>query len=255
MTNNTNAAEATEAVETGTDETEATFVPNTPESTIASMRAIYATADQKGKARIRVEMDNAFKAAVRDGNLATAQMWLDARESLATAQTVTKAVDPAETVAYRVAMLRMAANLLESGDIVPNALETGETDIADWSARVVAAVSAMSELGDDDPVRDDVTRDARKVAEAKITRNAPTNRIQDVLDVAFRYASEDPGFDGFLTVAQIANIYNESPEKVAFVYDGPITARLFPKSGNCTLDGYEPVAPDGKNAAGARIAD
>lgn len=199
--------------------TSTVFVPTIDASTVEAYRA----ADPKGKGKIRANVQKAANAAVMAMDAEAAANHLATLAALTTSHKSAKVeVDPKQVIAQRVADLERAAHLLRTGAVVPTDLD------AEWTDEDF--VGGFLNLTD---VEADETN-ASKIAGTKITRTTQTRSIQQVIDNAF----EDLDEGDFLTVAQI----RAKGQWEGYVpSDGAIAARLFPKSGDCTLDGVEPT--------------
>lgn len=184
----------------------------------------YAAADQSGKAKIRSDVDKIMKSALRAvaddaGWVAVAVAAAAALASYGPSTAPAVTVDWSAKIAGRVATLRYAADLLESGAVrpanVPDSFTYEVPDESDWSAvdRSAAVTLAGARVG----------RSGR--------RGNVADHITEVLSEA--------GVGVRLTVSMIANKITEAyPADGPRPSDGAVAARLFGKSG-CTVDGVE----------------
>lgn len=199
----------------------AALTPN--ESTVAKYRA----GSRSVKMTIRSLVQNAMNDAVMRGDIIAANQH---RVTLAACTTTTEKTAPnyGDILARRVATLRYAADLIESGAVIPDGMPD------DVACGVVSGDTFVA-----------VVADANAMASAKITRSA-RHDIDGVFDRAF----DGMPSGSFLTVAEIAArgaIDDYRPS------NGAVAARLFPRSGNaCTLVGYTPVAATATTPVGAR---
>lgn len=136
-----------------------------------------------------------------------------------------------ETVRF-VRILRFAADELVAGNVGFDgfdAIALDETDFAD-----------LPDLSDEE------VEMARKIANRKIARKSPENDIAAAIRTAF--ANVPVGT--YMKVSDIRRNMDKS-FKSDSSWDGRISARLFPKSGTCTVDGIDPVStgPDGRKGA------
>lgn len=192
----------------------------------------YRSADVAGKARIRAEVDSIMKQAIHDGDLALAQSAMSLSANLtAKSPTVAAPIDWSQVAADRIATLRLAADLIESGVVDPIGFPEG------WVS--------SNESGDGIDLPEGVAdRDlADKLASAKLTKSSDRSDIGAAIGSAF--ADVESGT--FLTVAQIAN-------KAGLPSQGAVAARLFPKSGTCTVTGVVPTEATATSPKGATKA-
>lgn len=146
----------------------------------------YLAATVADKARLRAKAEAGIKAAVDTLDMAAATVAKAALDAYLASGATTKAapVDYAALVAQRVADLRHAADLIESGLVRPS----GVPDEADLTRTVEGPIQADTEA-------------ATKLASAKVARSATRNDIQAAIIEAFE------GLDSgdFLTCQEIAN--------------------------------------------------
>ncbi len=196
-------------------------------TTLISVEA-YRSLDVKGKAKARAALSRIKDDAIRGMQFDLAQTAMTRLDEIATsAPKVSVEIDAAAVIAQRVADLRTAASLLESGELAPEGLDVSAVD---YSALPVV----LSDAGA-----------ANKLATAKITRSTVRNKIDAVLERAFEGIEEGT----FLTVAQI----REAGKTAEYTpSDGAIRARL--ESGNSEITWVEAVeAVKGQNVFGARV--
>lgn len=183
----------------------------------------YRSGDAKVKGKIRSDLEKAFKAAVASAktieDMVRAQAIQTHLESLKSTKSDKVTATPEEIVAARIANLRLAADLLESGTVRPDGIESvSVTDLAhEVAGRFVSGDLAT----------------ATKIASAKITKSGPQHNVAEVIEHAFEGKSSGT----FLTVAQIAAASD-------YPHQGAVAARLFPAKGDCTVDGVVPGRRD-----------
>lgn len=136
-----------------------------------------------------------------------------------------------ETIRF-VRILRFAADELFAGNVSFDGfdpIELDETDFAD-----------LPDMTDED------VETARKIANRKIARKSPENDVAAAIRTSF--ASVPNGT--YMKVSDIRKNMDKSYMSDSS-WDGRISARLFPKSGTCTVEGIRPVesGPDGKKGA------
>lgn len=193
----------------------------------------YRAADAKGKAAIRKVAQTAMAVAIDKLDIKAASAAKAALESYTSEKTSTKVeVDPFTVLAHRIAVLETAAAWLRSGEVSIEGLDVEIGD--DFEAKLTEALSNVPE---------DIEA-VVKVATAKQTRSGKQNDVAAAIQSAF----EDLDKGAFLTVAEIANKVGDSS------WGGRITARLFPKSGTCTVPGVTPQPAKGDRPKGATKA-
>lgn len=204
-----------------------------PDGTMAR----YTSLDKSARARVRSAIEARSRSTLQkatdlDG-LAEAKRLVALHESLKASGSSTPKVevDPAEIIATRIATLRLAADLLESGMVAPDGLEPVMFDPKERSEDYVGPVSYAT---------------AYDLATAKVTRTSPTHKVEDAMVAAF--TGQPVGT--FLTVAQVRSAWVAAggPDKS----DGRISARLFAESG-CTLANVEPVPATATTPKGVRL--
>lgn len=214
------------------------FVPTVDQAVVAHYRSL----DKSTKATFLTGLKSDMKAAM--GRLDPSAFDLNVTIEACTAKvaSVREPVNASQFIADRVASLRLAAYLLESGQAAPTDLDVSSVDFTDLPDQT-------RELDEDGS--DPIARAAREVASAKISRSTQRRSIQSVIDNAF--ADLESG--DFLTVAEIRT----KGQWTGYVpSDGAIAARLYPTNKanqptDCTLEGVEPVAAVlGVHPVGAR---
>lgn len=153
----------------------------TETTTTYATAADYAAATVAAKARMRADATAAMHAAIDALDLTGAAAARDAMKAWVAAPSAVATIDYALTVAQRVANLRAAADLLESGSVRPSG-------IAADCARFIG------------PVAPDAAA-AAAIASAKVTRSAKRNDIEAAIEAAFA----DLPSGSFLSCTQIAN--------------------------------------------------
>jgi hypothetical protein len=204
---------------TGTTSTKAarTVSPEVRARYIAACITNYATADAAGKRAIRAALKSHMKACMAANDL-TAFEWHTAINALPSKVSLDKpAVDYGTELAVRIATLRAAADLLESGAVTPEGMPADtmpQAVEASWSA---------------------VRESANRLASAKITRSTDRNSIGDVIARAIE-GQESGTFLSVADVRRMGAIEGYVPS------DGAIAARLFPADNKaCTVPGVTPA--------------
>jgi hypothetical protein len=102
-----------------------------------------------------------------------------------------------------------------------------------------------------------VVRTAFKAAQGKGTggsRGGSNGGPRKDIGKHIREAFESREAGEFLTIAEIAKFASSEYPEGNPPSQGAVSARLFPTSGKCTVEGVEPVDKDGSNPKGARKA-
>lgn len=236
-----------------------------PEANIAEVQHAYRELpSQKAKNAAKGHLNESMRSAMQDGDIASARAFMSLADSLSApapkASREPKApADPTEGFVAKVASVQLAYSLVTSN--VPEGVDEA------WSAKVdnviaeampqVTAYQAWEANEAEDkgeaPELGYVARTALKVSAGKVpgTKSATPAFTGDRRDVGAHitsaFADELPG--KFLTVAEIrahkSAEYGDSQPSA-----GAISARLFPKSGHCTVEGITP----GQNEKGVRGA-
>jgi hypothetical protein len=158
------------------------FDASDAESTVVTYRDL----DAGDKARARAYAKSAVADAMRSGDFDTAKEVFDLAESLSTpVESAKVTVDPAVTVSNRIATLRYAADLLESGQVTPEGIDADTLgDLAEGTAD---------------------EESAHKIAGAKITRSGVRRSIG--AHVAQVFEGRPSG--SALKVSEVANLRSE----------------------------------------------
>lgn len=139
-----------------------------------------SASDNKARAAVRAEVKSAQSAAMakvgkEEASLVLAEItyWQRTMDALRTDKPESEKVTvPSHvTVAQRVAALRLAANLLESGEVLPEGITELDGD------------PSSVEFTEADAESIDAT--GRKLAASKITRSTERNSIRDAIERAF----------------------------------------------------------------------
>jgi hypothetical protein len=190
----------------------------------------YQAATPGDKTRTRTALNSALVDAMTSGSMDLGATIAQAIRTVTESGPAAKApveVDYRTLLSGRIANLRAAADLLESGHVRPEGFPVG-VEVADL------------------PVVEFDTEVSSKIASAKISRVTMRNSIEAVIERAFDGLQSGD----FLTVAQIRKAGTTDDYTPG---DGAIAARLFPSSGNCTLTTVVPVDATSTHARGARL--
>lgn len=249
------AATAAADTETGT----------VPDAEVAAVQTAFrALPSGKPKNEAKKALNEAMKVAMADSNIAGARSAWQLSEALSApapkqAREPKAPADPTEAFVQKVAAVQLGYSLVTAN--VPEGVAS------DWQDKVneaiaaaqpqVEALKAWSDNEDEDkgeaPESGYVARTALKISSGKVpgaksSGPAYTGERRDV-GVHIQSAFEGKDSGTFLTVAEIRSHksaeYGESAPSA-----GAISARLFPASGKCSVEGIEP----GQNEKGTRGA-
>lgn len=208
--------------------TDSTPDMSTPDNAVAA----YAAGDAKIKSAVRASIKKSMMACVVAGDIAGAQSWVAAENRLATTRaTVATPVDYADVIARRVAALRVAANMIESGTVTPDGVPDDYAhDATDIMSRVESIIESTVTAPDTDDTKS-IMKSARTTAATKITKS------RDRHDTAtyVRRALSKVNIGTPVTVAQLINLGAVDGDDYRPT-SGAVTARL--KSNN-KIDGVK----------------
>lgn len=188
-----------------TESTVPTVADITPESSSADVLAAtgltdvaarmvdtYRDSDAKGKAKIRKSVNDLMIESMMKMDAVTARAYKIISDMLVSGSAKSsEKVDINRVVAERVATLRLAATMIESGVIVPDGVDTGEINHETILTMVDEIMSTDKTV--------DMIKAAEKVAATKITRSGDRHSVSDYITRAFADTTDGT----FLTVAQI----------------------------------------------------
>lgn len=209
----------------------------------------------KAKNKAREFLNEAMKTWMNKMDIATARAYLTLTSSLspgARPKAEKKVVDPTEAFVARYVGLRLALSLV--GENIPEGVDEGwaEKAKAEFEAHVDAARQLVAFNADESedkgeaPEVDAVVKAAVKLAAGKSaraggasTKSSPyTGERRDIAKhIAEAFAGLESG--DFLTVSEIRNHTSEEYGD-SHPSAGAISARLFPTSGTCTVEGVIP---------------
>lgn len=222
----------------------------------------------KAKNKAKAALNERMKSAMNDLDITTARAYLALSDALTAAggasHKAEKApADPTEAFVQRVVGLRLALELATG--TVPEGVAEDWRDKAKASfdeniepAREFAAfVADESDDKGDEPEVSNVVKAAVKLSQGKAAKigaarasggGSFTGERRDIgAHIASAFESAEVGT--FLSVAEIRN-HTSSEYGDSHPSAGAISARLFPKSGKCTVEGVEP-GTDEKGKKGA----
>lgn len=251
------------AVETAVSEADtSTGVPS--EEGLSKVNEQYrALEGQKPKNAARTFLEEQMLAAVGELNAVLARTYSDLKGGLQAGSAGGSTKAPADPVAAQVnreASLTMALQLVRGQrPETDQDIDAKVTDLVNGAQEDISKMTAY--LGDESEDKGDapevspVVRAAFKAAQGKGTggRGGSSGGPRKDIGKHIREAFAEAENGTFLTIAEIAKFksteYPDSPPS-----QGAVSARLFPSSGKCTVEGVEPVDKDGSNPKGARKA-
>lgn len=222
----------------------------------------------KAKNAAKSLIDDGVREAIHASNLAHARSYAEMRdvtnETKATKSSAPKApADPNVAYAHRLASLSLAQTIV--GNDVPEGVDLEKAreqadelagSLGEQVEQYLAWAKSDAEDKGDAPEVSPVVKAAYKLATGKATGSArtggggyegPRGNIAKHIQEAF--ADKNPG--DFMKVSEIAAFKSsEYPNKPPS--QGAVSARLFPESGNCTVEGIEPVQKGENQPRGAR---
>lgn len=210
-------------------------------------------------------LEEQMKAAIGDLNVQLARAYSMVKDNLSAGSAKSEKAPADPTVAFvnKVAAHNIALSLVQGN--VPEGVE-GEkalaqaselsTSLAEQVTQYQTWLDNEAEDKGDAPEVSPVVRSAFKLAAGKASGGGRVSGGSGVRrdiskHIQAAFADAEPG--AFLTVAEIANHKSEeygddSPSQ------GAVSARLFPASGKCTVEGIEPVpATDGKPRGARKV--
>jgi len=231
-----------------------------PEASVAPVVSAYqALEGQKAKNAAKNFLAEAMKSAMNEMDLPLARANMSLSESLTTAKaarTEKAPADPTEAFVQRSAALRLATALVEKPEgVADDAEDKINAVLAEVGPQVEAyrawLNSDAEDKGDAPEGTSPVVVAAFKVAAGKAAGKRTTSGTAytgERRDIGKHIAEAFEGAESgaFLTVAEIRNHksseYGDNPPSA-----GAISARLFPASGKCTVEGITPGQNDKGN--------
>jgi len=202
----------------------------TDQPTVESVVADYRAADRKGQAAIRKTWNETMALAIDNGNLDAARFARTVLTSLVAApKPSSEPTDYRALVAAKIANLRLAADLLESGSVRPDGVPD-DADLTDTEEHPLPTVEADTEI-------------ATKIASAKISKSADRRDVGAYIARAF----ESVPVGTYLSASAIRSAGAVEGDDYR-PSTGAITARLF-ADGGCTVEGVEPTIRDTNRGA------
>lgn len=167
---------------------------NTTNAPVADSNTVadYAVADKTTKAAWRTEWKAAIDAAVRNGDINTAMQHMATRDAALATSSASKTtpVDYPAVIAARISTLRLAADMLEMGTIVPDGIDAENAPSAESIGDAIAALDL------DAPDTDAAT----KLAGARVSRSGKRFNVADYVAVVL---ADHGGV--FMTVSELGH--------------------------------------------------
>lgn len=195
----------------------------------------YGAGDAKVKASIRTAVTAYRDAAIDALDITLAKMAKGLLADLVTARPSASKVNYAAVIGARIATLRRAADMIESGAIMPDGITAEMINEGAWSFDTIDADHA-----------DKIESAARAMAGSKITKTTDRRDVGEWITRAFDGVAEGT----FYTVAQIVTRGIPSDDDGYRPTTGAVTARLKGGKEGCTVPGV--TGDDSHNAYGGR---
>ena len=237
-----------------------------PASAVSTVNEQYRALDgQKPKNAARTFLEEQMLEAVGALNAVLARSYADLKAGMVAGPSSAKEKAPADPTAafvQRVATLKLALQIVEGSRPEGEGIDEKVDALVTESGEQVTAYSAYladeSEDKGDAPETSPVVRAAFKAAQGKGTGGGGTKGTftgtRGDIGKHIQSAFADLESGAVLTFAEIAK-HQSAEYPTAPPSQGAISARVFPKSGKCTVEGIVPVEKgevDGKNPKGAR---
>lgn len=230
---------------------------------VGPVQAAYRELDgQKARNAAKNRMTDLMRDAMNSNDIALAKAYMKLSDNLTAAKSSGEPkapADPTEAFVQRATILSLAQSLVAGS--VPEGVDLEQANVQVEKAVGESEASAQAYLAwsvntdenkGDEPEASAVVKAAVKLAQGKAarvggsgTRAAFTGERRDIgKHISNAFSAVESGT--FLTVAQIRSAksdeYGDTPPSA-----GAISARLFPQSGNCTVEGITPGTNDKGN--------
>lgn len=182
------------------------FVPVVDQMMVDTYRA----AEKSQKVRIRTLQAKLVQDHIRKGDLFGAMSAQATLDAFGASRPEPVAIDYVALVASRVATLRLAADLIESGKVTPDGVDVATVDL---SGLADIAGTPNEEL-------------ATKLATSRVSRRTGTDSHDTKAIIEHAFEQVDSGT--FLSIAQIRSLGHESTCCDTYKGDGAIAAYMFP---------------------------
>lgn len=239
------------------------------EGLITAAQAEYRTLDGvKAKNAAKKLVEERMREAMNQRDISSARAYMLVSDNLTAGASGSKAdktpADPTEAFVQRLATLRLAATLVTPGEGVAedavSKVEALVTESSEAAATYAAWLANEAEDKGDEPEVSAVVKAAVKLAQGKAAKVGGSTRTGGTFTgerrdigkhIAEAFADQPVGT--FLTVAEIRKFksteYGDNPPSA-----GAISARLFPTSGKCTVEGVEPGQNEKSNKGAKKVA-
>lgn len=255
---------AVEAAVAGRDES----TGEVSDELVSPVQSAYRDLDgQKAKNQAKGHLNDSMRSAMNEMDISSARAYMVLSDSLTVAAPKTEKApaDPTEAFVQRVATLSLAYSLavgtVPDGVDSAAATEQIEKALADAQGHLDTYrtwFEGDSETRGDEPEVPSIVKSAFKVAAGKaagVRKSGGSTYTGERRDIGehIKQAFADQATGSFLTVAEIRNHksteYGDNPPSA-----GAISARLFPASGKCTVEGVEPGTNESGNRGARKVA-
>ena len=237
-----------------------------PEALIAAAQTEYRAIDGvKGKNAAKKLVEERMREAMNARDISSARAYMLVSDNLTAGASGSKAekvpADPKEAFVQRFNALSLALALVAQDR--PEGIEDERLDVNSLipAAQALQAYEA-SEAEDkgDAPEASAVVKAAVKLAIGKAARVGATRQASTFTGerrdigqhIREAFESVEPGT--FLTVAEIRKFESSQYQAASPASAGAISARLFPTSGKCTVEGVEPGQNEKGNKGATKVA-
>jgi hypothetical protein len=241
-----------------------------PEGQLSTVVTEYRGLDGvKAKNKAKTWLNDQMKEAMNADDIAKARAFLQLHESM-TAGASSKSgaekapADPTEAFVQQYSTLRLALALLTPGEGVADDWTDKAKELVETSTEPAQSYLAWardeSEDKGDEPEVSPVVRNAVKLATGKAAKaggrsGGGSTFTGERRDIAkhIQSAFADKADGEFLLIAEIRNHHSDE-YGTDLPSAGAISARLFPSSGKCTIEGVEPTTNEKGNKGARKVA-
>lgn len=242
-----------------------------PEGELSKVVVVYRGLDGvKAKNKAKAWLNDQMKEAMNGDDIAKARAFLQLHESMTAGSSGGGSkekvpADPTEAFVQQYATLRLALGLLTPGEGVAGDWTEKAKELVESSNQsatdYLAWVRNEAEDKGDEPEVSPVVRNAVKLATGKSakaggrTSSGGSTFSGERRDIAkhIQSAFSDKAAGEFLLIAEIRNHQSEE-YGTDLPSAGAISARLFPSSGKCTIEGVEPSTNEKGNKGARKVA-
>lgn len=243
------------------DQSTGTLAPAQLEPVVKAYQALEGS---KSKAKVRASIEQGVKEALdpASGNIPNARALNTIRQELTKSKGGGKKADstpadPTEAFVQQVVGLQLAYGYVTQN--VPEGVsDDWQTKANELAQKTVVEVDTLAKYSGEGekPEVSALAQRALKLAQGKASKGTsgpktPFTGTRRDIGKHIQEAFADKASGDFMTIAQIVTHHsseygNEAPSP------GAVSARLFPRSGKCTLEGIEPVEAKDNQPKGAR---